>query len=162
MSKRIGVFAGSFCPPTIGHYKAIEKASLLVDKLYVVIGVNTSKKHAISLADRMSLLVSACNQLDNVEIAFFDGLMTDCCVQLGATVMFKSVRNATELQDVIDLADFNANNWKGQTVFLVADKQYRHISSTMIRELVALGKDITQYVPCGLADKIVQLLGENK
>ena len=157
---RIGVYAGSFCPVTKGHVDAIEKASKLVDKLYVVVGVNADKKYAIPLDCRLAMLKKSISHLKNVEAVAHNGMMTDFCKEVGATVMIKSIRNALDLQSVIDLSDINKNYWSGETVFVVGSKEYRHISSSLVRELAGLGQDISQYVPVCCVDEIKKYLAK--
>ena len=155
---RIGVYAGSFCPVTCGHVDAIQKASRLVDKLYVVMGVNANKQYQIPSNVRLDMLKLALNGLNNVEVVSFDGMMTDFCKQVNATVMIKSIRNAMDVQSVIDIADINDNFWDGETVFVVGSKKYRHISSSVVRELAGLKQDFSQYVPDCCLDTITKYL----
>lgn len=144
---RIGVYAGSFCPVTKGHVDAIEKAARLADKLYVVMGVNVAKRYIIPQSARLDMLKKATAHISNVEVVCWDGMMTDFCKQVGASVMIKSIRNAMDLQSVIDLADVNESYWNGETVFVVGSKEYRHVSSSLVRELAHLKQDFSQYVP---------------
>ena len=154
----IGVFAGSFCPVTKGHVDAIEKSSKLVDKLYVVIGVNFNKKYAIGLDARLDMLKRALSHVSNVIVVAHEGMMTDFCKQVGATVMIKSIRNALDLQSVIDLCDVNESYWDGETVFVVGSKQYRHVSSSLVRELASLGQNFDEYVPENCLEEIKKYL----
>ena len=144
---RIGVYAGSFCPVTKGHVDAIEKACKIVDKLYVVMGVNAEKTYVIPQEARLAMLQKSIAHLKNVKVVAHGGMMTDFCKSVGATVMIKSIRNAMDLQSVIDLSDINNNYWSGETVFVVGSKQYRHISSSLVRELAGLGQDFSEFVP---------------
>ncbi|MCH5153499.1 MAG: pantetheine-phosphate adenylyltransferase [Clostridiales bacterium] len=144
---RIGVYAGSFCPVTKGHVDAIEKAAKLVDKLYVVMGVNAEKNYAIPQDVRLAMLKKSVSHLANVEAVAHDGMMTEFCTKVSASVMIKSIRNALDLQSVIDLSDVNKSYWTGETVFVVGSKEYRHISSSLVRELAHLGQDFSPYVP---------------
>ena len=155
---RIGVFAGSFCPVTLGHVDSIEKAAKLVDKLYVVVGVNASKSYSIPHDKRLDMLKRAISHVKNAEAVAIDGMMTDFCKQVGATVMIKSIRNALDLQSVIDLCDINDNYWDGETVFVVGSKQYRHVSSSLVRELAGLGQDFLEYVPTCCVEEIKKYL----
>ena len=154
----IGVFAGSFCPVTKGHVDVIEKSAKLVDKLYVVMGVNFTKKYAIGVDVRLDMLKRALSHLTNVQVVAHEGMMTDFCKQVGATVMIKAIRNALDLQAVIDLCDINESYWDGETVFVVGSKQYRHVSSSLVRELASLGQDFSQYVPENCLDEITKHL----
>ena len=154
----IGVFAGSFCPVTKGHVDAIEKSAKLVDKLYVVMGINFSKTYAIGIQSRLDMLKRALAHIPNVEVYSHEGMMTDFCKTVGATVMIKAIRNAMDLQSVIDLCDINESFWDGETVFVVGSKQYRHVSSSLVRELASLGQDFSEYVPENCLDEITKYL----
>ena len=154
----IGVFAGSFCPITKGHVDVIERAAKIVDKLYVVVGVNVEKHYAISAQQRVDLVKRALKHISNVEVAQHDGLTTDFCKKVGATVMIKAIRNATDLQSVLDLCDASENLWNGQIVFVVGDKNYRYVSSSLVRELAHFHQDVSPYVPSECAQDIQKLL----
>lgn len=155
---RIGVYAGSFCPVTKGHVDAIEKSAHLVDKLYVVMGVNVAKQYAIPQNVRLDMLKKATAHIPNVEVICWEGMMTDFCKQVGASVMIKSIRNALDLQSVIDLADVNDSYWDGETVFVVGSSEYRHVSSSLVRELACLKQDFSRYVPENCVDEITECL----
>ena len=155
---RIGVYAGSFYPVTKGHVDAIEKAANLVDKLYVVVGVNAEKTYAIPTDARLAMLQKAISHLKNVKAVAHSGMMTDFCKSVDATVMIKSIRNALDLQSVIDLSDINKSYWTGETVFVVGSKEYRHISSSLVRELAGLGQDFSEYVPDCCVEEIKKYL----
>lgn len=158
---KTGVFAGSFCPITRGHVNVIEKAAELVDKLYVVVGVNPNKKYALTDEQRLNFAKTALNHISNVEVVAHNGMMTDFCKKVGATVMIKAIRNAADLQQVIDLCDINAEFWDGETVFVVSDKNYRHISSSLVRELAGLNRDISRFLPENCAIEIAAALRGN-
>ena len=155
---RIGVFAGSFCPVTRGHVDVIRRSAKLVDKLYVVVGINVQKQYVMSDEDRLALLKKALVGIDNAEVVAYGGMMTDVCQSVSADVMIKAVRNAVDVQSVLDLTDINKRYWNGETVFIACDKQYQAVSSTLVRELLGLGKDISEYVPEGLKDDIVKAI----
>lgn len=155
---RIGVFAGSFCPVTRGHVDVIRRSAKLVDKLYVVVGINVQKQYVMSDEDRLALLKKALVGIDNAEVVAYGGMMTDFCQSVSADVMIKAVRNAVDVQSVLDLTDINKRYWNGETVFIACDKQYQAVSSTLVRELLGLGKDISEYVPEGLKDDIVKAI----
>ena len=144
---KIGIFAGSFCPVTVGHVDAIRRAAKLVDKLYVVVGVNIAKKYVMPDEARLQSVVAATSDIPNVECALHKGLLVDYARKVGATVMIKVVRNATETDEVLTLVDINRDMWEGETVFIAADRNLRHVSSSLVRELALLGKDYSAYVP---------------
>ena len=155
---RTGVYAGSFCPVTKGHIDAIEKAARLVDKLYVVVGVNINKSYVISGEAKLNMLTTSIAHIHNAQAVVFDGMMTDFCKRVDADVMIKSIRNAVDLQSVIDLSDINDSYWEGETVFVVGSKDYRHISSSLVRELASLKQDFSEFVPDCCYDEIKKYL----
>ena len=144
---KIGIFAGSFCPVTVGHVDAIRRAAKLVDKLYVVVGVNIAKKYVMPDEARLQSVVAATSDIPNVECALHKGLLVDYARKVGATVMIKVVRNATETDEVLTLVDINRDMWEGETVFIAADRNLRYVSSSLVRELALLGNDYSAYVP---------------
>ena len=154
----IGVYAGSFCPITLGHVDAIERAAKTVDTLYVVVGVNNQKNYSLSNSDRLKLTQTALAHISNVKVCLHEGMMTDFCKQVGADVMIKSIRNTRDMQEVIDLTATNKQFWGGETVFIVSAPQYQHVSSSLVRELVGLNQDISQLVPTVVAEETVKLL----
>ncbi len=153
---RTGVFAGSFCPITNGHVDAIEKSARLVDKLYVVVGINSDKDYEITNQQRLSLVERAVQHIANVQVVLHTGMMTDFCEKVGADVMIKAVRNAVDAQQAIDINDVNERYWQGETVFVIGSSKYRHVSSTLVRELISLGKSISGLVPSELEQEIVE------
>ncbi len=155
---KIGVFAGSFCPVTIGHVDVIEKSAKLVDTLYVVMGINFAKQYAIPSDARLDMLKIALKHISNVKVVSHEGMLTDFCEQVGATVMIKAIRNANDLQSVIDLCDVNEQYWNGETVFVVGKKEYRYISSSLVRELASLKQDFSQFVPDDCLEQITKYL----
>ena len=157
---KTGVFAGSFCPVTRGHVDAIEKAARLVDKLYVVVGFNESKQYEIPTDVRERLVKRAVSHVQNVEAVAYDGMMTDFCKKVQATVMIKSIRNALDLQSVIDLTDTNADYWDGETVFVVGSRAYRNVSASLVRELAHLKQDFSAYVPENCLEEITKYMGK--
>lgn len=155
---KTAVFAGSFCPVTKGHVDVIERAARLVDKLIVVIPVNINKSYKIPVADRKELLIYALRHIKNVSVTTTGLALVDFCREHGVELIFKSVRNAIDMQFEIDMAHINEEIGGRETVFLAAAKKYSTMSSSYVRELAAFGKDISKYVPDGLAEKITALL----
>jgi len=137
---------------------AIEKAAKLVDKLYVAVGVNMEKKYSMPDEARLSTVQKALSHVTNAEAVAVNGMMTEFCKSVGATVMIKSIRNALDLQSVIDLSDTNAKFWDGETVFVVGSLEYRNVSSSLVRELAFLKQDYSDFVPAVCLDEIKKYL----
>jgi pantetheine-phosphate adenylyltransferase len=154
------VYAGSFCPITNGHLNVIKRAAALCDKLLVAVSVNSAKKYAIPLKQRLALVKEAVKDIKNVEVYEVKGALVDFCAKHNATFILKSVRNAIDMQYEMDMAEINSDLTGIETLYMTADKEYSAISSTYVRELVKLKKDITPYVPNALAQKITELLSK--
>ena len=144
---KIAIFAGSFCPTTVGHVDAIRRAASLCDKLYVMVGVNISKKYFLPDEVRLKSVEAATADLPNVECRLYDGLTVDFAKEVGAQAMIKVVRNLSETEEVLSLADINRDMWQGETIFIVANPLLRHVSSSLVRELATFDKDCSAYVP---------------
>ena len=155
---RIGIYPGSFDPVTLGHLDIIERASRMVDTLIIGVLVNGAKSPMFTTEERVELIKKVTKHLPNVEVVLHQGMMTDFCKAVNADVMIKSIRNTADLQQVLDIADVNREYWDGETCFVVGAPQYQHVSSSLVRELVGLNQDITNFVPAGLAEEITKLL----
>ena len=144
---RNAVFPGSFDPFTIGHLALLKRAVLLFDKVTVAIGVNTQKKCFMSAEQRLATIMAATRGMATVDVLTYSGLTTDLCHELGANYIVRGVRNTTDFDYERTVADNNRLIAPDiETVLLIAEPQYAVISSTLVRELAAFGKDYSRYV----------------
>lgn len=150
MSQRIAVFPGSFDPVTVGHLSIVERAIPLFDKLVVAIGENTTKKYMFPLEQRLAWLRAACAHLPNVEVTTYQGLTADLCVRLGAKYIVRGLRNSTDHGNERSIALMNLELRNVETIFLPAFPQHAHISSTIVRELLANKTDVSAFVPAAV------------
>jgi len=142
------VYPGSFDPPTLGHLDIIGRASNIFDEVHVAVLNNTSKKHMFSIEERILVLGEETKTFGNVRVHAFDGLMVDFLKQTNIDVVVRGVRNNTDL----DLEDQMANTNKilmpdMETVLLIANPKLNHLSSSIIKELITLGADVSCFVP---------------
>lgn len=139
---RIAVFPGSFDPMTIGHLELLRQAAPLFDKIIVAIGTNTEKKSFFPLEQRMERIEAAVSTLPNVEVATYSTLTTDFCKVRGARFMLRGLRSTVDFEYERNIAEINRMVAPDiETVFLLADPRYAAVSSSMVRELMAFGKD---------------------
>jgi pantetheine-phosphate adenylyltransferase len=147
---RIAVYTGSFDPITLGHLNVIERSSRLVDKLIVGIGVNIEKQSLFSPDERVELVRRSVAHLDNVEVQSFSGLSVSFVRACGARVLVRGVRSLgdTEAEFTMTLANRKLDPGV-ETVFLMADEQYSHVSSSLIKQIAALAGDeeLSRFVP---------------
>lgn len=153
---KIAVFPGSFDPVTLGHIDIAARASKLFDRVYICAMVNAEKKNGLFTAEeRLAMLRGSVAQLDNVEAELWSGLLVDYAREKGAKFLVKGVRNVTDFDVEYSLARINASlDEELETVLLCTDSAYIHISSTMAREMIRYGQDLTKCLPAFAADYI--------
>ena len=147
MTTRI-LYPGTFDPLTNGHLDLIERASRLFD--HVIISVADSKKKSplFSLQERISLTEQVTSHLDNVEVSGFSGLLVFHCQEKKANMVLRGVRAVSDFEYEFQLATMNRNLDKTiETVFLTPDERLSFISSSLVREISAMGGNAAQFVP---------------
>lgn len=157
---KIGVYPGSFDPATNGHMDIIDRASKLVDVLVVGVLNNPDKTPYLTLKQRVDLLMELTKDLDNVIIEPFTGLLVDFVESKNANMIVRGFRAISDFEYELQLAQTNymLNNTI-ETVFLVSRNEYAYISSSMVKQLVKFGGEISQMVPQITKDL---MLRENK
>src|SRR5580704_1716589 len=147
---RVAVYTGSFDPITLGHLNVVERASRLVDRLIVGVGVNIEKQPLFEPEERIELVRQATAHLPNVEVLRFSGLAVHFVRQCGARVMLRGVRSLTDIEAEFTMTLANRQLDPGiETVFLMADAPYSHISSSLLKQITPLASDqeLSQFVP---------------
>ena len=147
---RVAIYTGSFDPVTLGHLNVIERAARLVDKLIVGIGSNTEKAALLSLEERVTLVTQATAEISNVEVKSFAGLAVEFVRQCGARVMVRGVRPLTDLAGEFTMMMANKHLDPGiETVFLMADEEFAHVSSSLLKQIAPLADDemLARFVP---------------
>jgi len=149
-NSRVAVYTGSFDPITLGHLNVIERAARLVDRLIVGIGINTEKAALFSPVEREELVAAATEHLKNVEIRSFGNLAVEFVRECGARVMIRGVRPLTDLATEFTMMMANKHLDAGiETVFLMADEEFAHVSSSLIKQITPLADDdmLARFVP---------------
>ena len=147
---RTAVYTGSFDPVTLGHLNIIERASSLVDRLVVGIGINIEKQALFSLEERIAMLEQATRRLANVEVRSFQGLAVHFVRDCGARVMLRGVRSLSDIEAEFTMTLANRKLDAGiETVFLMADEQFTHVSSSLLKQITPLASDdeLARFVP---------------
>lgn len=159
MSHRIALYAGSFDPFTNGHRDIVRKAAALFDEVVVLIGVNVAKRRAFD-AEAMAAAIRAgveADGLSNVRVVTYDGLVADYCANHGVGWYVRGLRNAADYDYEENAARVNhLLNPSLETVYLRGDEPA--LSSSMVRELLAFGRDVDAFVP----ESVARLICENK
>ena len=143
-----GLFAGSFDPYTLGHHAVVTKASRLFDEVYVLVGLNTAKSRTFDAEEMRAAMQEAMVQdgLTNVTVVTYDRMVADYCAEHGIDFLIRGLRNSMDYNYEESIAQVNKLlKPELESIYLRADNTA--VSSSMVRELLTFGKDISQYVP---------------
>ena len=145
---RIAVFPGSFDPITTGHVDLVRRARPLFDEIVVAVGVNTQKRCLYDLETRMTWLREVFAGEASVRVDSFERLTAHYCRRIGAQYLLRGLRNASDFDYEKTISQLNHIVGEGlETVFLIAQPEYTHISSTIVREIIKGGGDARRFVP---------------
>lgn len=147
---RIAVYTGSFDPITLGHLNVIQRSSILVDRLVVGIGDNQDKRPLFVPEERMELIKRVTKDLQNIEVKIFSGLAVNFVKDCGASVMIRGVRPLTDIAAEFTMSMANRRLDPAlETIFLMADGDYAHVSSSLIKQITPLADDfqLAQFLP---------------
>jgi pantetheine-phosphate adenylyltransferase len=145
---RLAVYAGSFDPPTNGHLDLIERASRLFSDVVVAIGLHPTRNPLFSVEERLALVAEVSSHLPNVRVESFDGLLIAYCKRVGAGIIVRGLRAATDFEYELQIAHANADLApEVDTIFLPTRTNYGFISASLVREIASHGGDVTRYAP---------------
>ena len=148
MKNKIGIFPGSFDPITSGHRNIIVKASKLVDVLIVGIGDNSSKKSFYSLEQREEWVQKTFKSNVNILVKKYSGLTINFAEKENAELIFRGLRSSVDFEYEKQIAETNSvMNKEIETIFLLSDKKYGMISSSIVKEIIKNNGDIRNFVP---------------
>jgi pantetheine-phosphate adenylyltransferase len=154
---RTGFYSGSFDPVTLGHTDVIERASRLVDRLVIGIGVHPAKSPMFDDKARRDMLIAETRPIakstgTEIEIVTFGDLAVEAARRHGASVIFRGLRDGTDFDYEMQMAGMNgAMVDEIQTVFVAASPQVRHIAANLVRQIALLGGDVTPFVSPAVA-----------
>jgi pantetheine-phosphate adenylyltransferase len=147
--KVTAIYPGTFDPITNGHTDLVERAARIFDKvvLGVAKGQSSSKQPVFSIDERVSLAKEVLADIGNAEVIQFDGLLVEFVAQQQAQVILRGLRAVSDFEYEFQLASMNRHlNQDIETLFLTPAEQYSYISSSLVREIAALGGDVTPFV----------------
>jgi len=149
------VYPGTFDPLTRGHEDLVRRASGLFDKLVVGVADSKNKKPFFSLEERLSIANEVLGHYPNVQVESFSGLLKDFVRQNNARVIVRGLRAVSDFEYEFQLANMNRQLAPDvESLFLTPSERYSFISSTLVREIAALGGDITKFVHPAVADAL--------
>ena len=142
-----GIFTGSFDPYTIGHDDILRRALPLFDHIVIGIGVNERKSYMQSAEERMKTIKPIYADEPKVEVKTYNDLTIDFARRENASYIIKGVRSVKDFEYERDQADINRQLSGIETLLLYADPRYSAVSSSMVRELIHFGQDVSRFLP---------------
>jgi pantetheine-phosphate adenylyltransferase len=143
---------GTFDPPTNGHLNILRRASHLFDAVEVVIAVNPGKSYLFSADERFAMMTALCEDLPNVTVTTWNGLIVDFADKIGVHVIVRGVRALADFDYEFELSVMNRSlNPRIETIFLPTDQKYSVIRSSAIKDIAGFGGDISGMVPPNVA-----------
>ncbi len=148
MKNSIAICPGSFDPVTFGHLDIITRAAGMFDKVIVVVATNSSKHSCFSPDERVEMIKKCTNELKNIEVVHFDGLLADYAAKRGATAIIKGLRAMSDFEYEFQMALTNKKlNPNVETLFLTTAAQNMYLSSSMVKQIASMDGDISDFVP---------------
>jgi pantetheine-phosphate adenylyltransferase len=146
--QRICLFPGTFDPVTLGHVDIINRALPLFDKIYVGIGINTSKSPMFSAEQRMKWVADIYANEPRVESVVYEGLTVHFCKTIHANFILRGIRYVSDFEYEKTIADANRTlDNKIETVFLTGEPKYTSVASTIVRDIIRNGGDASPFLP---------------
>jgi pantetheine-phosphate adenylyltransferase len=148
LSPRVAVYTGTFDPVHLGHLDIIQRGSRLFDRLIVGVGINPDKATLFSIAERVELLRAVVSCYRNVEVQPFTGLAVRFVRDAGARIMIRGLRTLSDMEYEFTMSLMNLHLDPAiETVFLMAKEEFSHVSSSLLRQIAALGGDLSKFLP---------------
>ena len=155
---RIALFPGTFDPITFGHIDIIERALPLFDKLYIGIGLNSNKAPMFSDKQRKQWLEDIFKEEPKIKAVVYEGLTVDCCRKVKANYIVRGIRYVNDFEYEKAIADMNRSLDENiETIFLTCLPKYTSVASTLVRDVIKNGGDVSQFVP----DAVLKTIRQN-
>lgn len=159
MTKRIAIYPGSFDPITNGHIDLIKRASKLFDEVIIGITQNSKKTAFLSIDERINITQETLSDINNIKIMSFNTLLVDFAKAKNAQVILRGLRAVSDFEYEFQLSGMNKHlNPTIETLFMTPAEQYTNISSSLVREILSLGGDISHFVPKSVETLLKQRL----
>ena len=148
LSPRVAVYTGTFDPVHYGHLDIIKRGSLLFDRLIVGVGINPDKKTLFTIEERVAQIREVTGKWGNVEVESFDGLAVRYVRECGAGIMLRGLRTLSDMEYEFTMSLMNlAQDPQIETLFLMAKEEFSHVSSSLLRQIAALGGNLSKFLP---------------
>lgn len=145
--KKIAIFPGSFDPFTVGHASIVERGLPLFDEIVIGVGINENKRTLYSPEERVTQIRACYAREPRVRVVAYDDLTIDLARRCGAGFILRGLRSVKDFEYERDIANMNHRLAGIETVLLFTEPQFSSISSSVVRELIAFGKDVKDFLP---------------
>ncbi|MCB0696849.1 MAG: pantetheine-phosphate adenylyltransferase [Chitinophagaceae bacterium] len=146
--ERICLFPGTFDPMTLGHVDVIKRSVSLFDKLIIAIGVNSQKTPMFTVEQRTAWIEEIFKDYPQISVTNYTGLTIDFCKQVGAQYMMRGIRYIADFEYEKAIADMNRTLApEVETIFLTCAPEYSTVSSTIVRDVIRNGGDVSKFIP---------------
>lgn len=147
MNKKV-VFPGSFAPFTKGHHSVVLRALPLFDEIVIALGTNSQKEEYFSLEERTAWIEQVFAKEPKVSVQKYEGLTIDFCERINANYILRGLRNSHDFKYEKGIAQMNRSMKNNiDTIFIITEPEVSHISSTLVRDVVKNGGDVSQFIP---------------
>jgi len=148
MCKKVAIYPGTFDPITNGHVDIIKRARAVFDKVYVAIAQSEKKEPMFSLQDRVKMVQLATQNIDNIEVISFSGLLVECCKKNGTNTIVRGLRVVSDFEYELQIGYANASLDKNiDTIYLMPSLENAFISSTVVRDIHRHKGKISHLIP---------------
>ena len=145
---KIAVFPGSFSPFSLGHKAIVDSALALFDKVIIAIGNNPEKNQYFSIEERQKWINDVYKDIPNISVERYEGLTVDFCKTVNANFIVRGLRNSHDFRFERNIAQMNKElNAEIETIFIITPPELSHISSTILRDIIKNGGDISTFIP---------------
>ena len=156
--KKIAIYPGSFDPITNGHIDLIKRASKLFDEVIIAITQNASKSSFLSIEERVSAAENSISSLKNTKVLSFNSLLVDFASDHNAQIIIRGLRAVSDFEYEFQLSGMNKRlNSEIETLFMTPSEEFANISSSLVREILMLGGDISPFVPSEVKKILIEI-----
>ena len=153
----IAVYPGSFDPVSLGHIDIIERAAKIFEKVIVAVLINTDKKGFFPIAERIEMVKLTTEHIPNVEVRGFSGLTVNFLKEVDARVIIRGLRVVSDFDFELQMANANrALEPDIETLMMMTSPQYSYLSSSLVRQVMHFGGNLTGFVPEAIIDRLKQ------
>lgn len=163
MKRKIAIVPGSFDPITYGHIDIIKRSAQLFDEVIVAILVNPDKKYLFTLEEREEMINESIKDFKNVKVDSFSGLLVNYAKKVNSTVIVRGLRAVSDFEYEMQLTFMNkALDDNIETFYMMANKQYSFISSSIVKGVSGFGADLSRFVPKHVEERLEKKVKERE